>query len=54
MPWIAIYYAHGDMELDFTFNAVKNALKVYAKALDEGVDKYLVGPVIKPVFRRYN
>ena len=35
-------------------NAVKNALQVYAKALEEGVDKYLVGPAIKPVFITFN
>ena len=27
---------------------------VYRKALDEGIDKYLVGRPVKPVDRRYN
>lgn len=54
MPWIAISYAHQNNELDYTLNAVKNALQVYAKALEEGVDKYLIGPAIKPVFRTFN
>jgi len=54
MPWIAISYAHQKNELDFTINAVKNALKIYSQALDEGVEKYLVGPAIKPVFRTFN
>jgi glutamate-1-semialdehyde 2,1-aminomutase len=54
MPWIAISYAHQDSELDFTLNAVKNSLEVYAKALNEGVSHYLVGPAIKPVFRTFN
>lgn len=54
IPWIAISYAHQENELNFTMNAVKNALQVYAKALEEGVDKYLVGPAIKPVFRTFN
>ena len=54
MPWIALSYAHGENELEITFKAVRAALEVYKKALDEGVDKYLVGPAIKPVFRKYN
>lgn len=54
MPWIAISYAHQENELNFTMNAVKKALQIYAKALNEGVDKYLVGPAIKPVFRTFN
>lgn len=54
MPWIALSEAHGESELSFTLEAVRKALSVYARALDEGVDKYLVGPAIKPVFRKYN
>lgn len=54
MPWIAISYAHGQAELDFTLKAVRKSLEVYKKALAEGVDKYLVGDPIKPVFRKHN
>ncbi|MBK7627801.1 MAG: glutamate-1-semialdehyde 2,1-aminomutase [Bacteroidales bacterium] len=54
MPWIALSYAHGTTELDFTLEAVKNSLSIYAKALEDGVEKYLVGPSIKPVFRAFN
>lgn len=54
MPWIAISLAHGDDELDITMNAVNETFKVYKKALAEGVNKYLMGPAIKPVFRKYN
>lgn len=54
IPWIAICYAHGESEYELTINAVRNALKVYSKALEEGVDKYLTGPAIKPVFRVFN
>jgi glutamate-1-semialdehyde 2,1-aminomutase len=54
MPWIAISFAHKNSELDYTLNAVKNALKIYSQALDDGFEKYLVGPVIKPVFRKFN
>lgn len=54
IPWIALSYAHGNKELEMTFDAVRKALEVYKKALDEGVEKYLVGPAIKPVFRKHN
>lgn len=54
MPWIAISLTHGKIELEKTLEAVRNSLNVYAKALEEGVDKYLVGDPIKPVFRRFN
>jgi len=54
MPWIALSYRHGDRELAITEAALDKTFKIYRKALDEGVDKYLEGPVIKPVFRKYN
>lgn len=54
MPWIAISYAHGPKELQFTLDAARKALEVYKKALEEGIEKYLVGEPIKPVFRKYN
>lgn len=54
MPWIALSYAHGDRELEKTKEALKKTFKVYKKAVDEGYEKYLVGDVIKPVFRKYN
>ena len=46
--------AHGDIELEITLNAVRASLGVYAKALNDGIGKYLKGVSIKPVFRRYN
>jgi glutamate-1-semialdehyde 2,1-aminomutase len=54
MPWIAISHSHGDEELEKTKQAIINTFKVYKKAVDEGFEKYLVGEVIKPVFRKYN
>ncbi len=54
MPWIALSYRHGEEELAITERAIDITFAVYRKALDEGVDKYLKGPVIKPVFRKYN
>lgn len=54
MPWIAVSAAHGDAELEFTLDALDRALHVYRRALDEGVENYLVGPAIRPVFRTWN
>lgn len=54
IPWIAVSLAHSNEELELTLNAIEKTLHVYGKALDEGLSNYLVGPAIKPVFRRYN
>ena len=54
MPWIAVSAAHGDAELEITLAAARKALAVYRLALDDGVDRYLEGHELKPVFRRFN
>lgn len=54
MPWIAISYSHNEEELNYTMNAIENTLIVYKKALNEGIGNYLIGPIIKPVFRKFN
>jgi glutamate-1-semialdehyde 2,1-aminomutase len=54
MPWIALAYRHDDDAFALTGQALDETFSIYAKAIKEGVDKYLVGPAIKPVFRKYN
>ncbi|TGU70598.1 glutamate-1-semialdehyde 2,1-aminomutase [Geomonas terrae] len=54
MPWVAICYSHQQAELDIALEAGRQSLKVYRKALEQGVDGYLEGRPIKPVFRRFN
>lgn len=54
MPWIALSYRHGDAELALTEQAIDAAFRVYRRALEEGTENYLQGPVIKPVFRKFN
>lgn len=54
MPWISFCFSHGPKELEITANALSNAMQVYKEALTHGVDNYLIGQEIKPVFRRYN
>jgi glutamate-1-semialdehyde 2,1-aminomutase len=53
-PSFIVSYAHDDRAIDQTIEAVAEALAIYRRALDEGVDKYLVGRPVKPVFRRFN
>ncbi len=53
-PNFIISYAHTDADVDQTIDAVSEALVVYRKALDEGVEKYLEGRPIKPVYRKFN
>jgi len=54
MPWVALSYSHGDGEINYALGAIKHSLSVYRKALDDGIDKYLEGRAIKPVFRKWN
>lgn len=54
MPSLVVSYSHTDADIDRTVEAVSEALTVYARALAEGVEKYLVGRPVKPVFRKYN
>lgn len=54
IPWVALSTAHTDTELNLTLEAAKKAMKVYSMALEDGASKYLVGPAIKPVFRKIN
>jgi glutamate-1-semialdehyde 2,1-aminomutase len=54
IPWVAVSLAHGDEELAVTLSAARKALDVYKMALENGIDRYLEGPEVKPVFRKYN
>lgn len=54
MPWIALAYRHDEKEFGLTEIAIDKSFDILAKALREGIDKYLIGPAIKPVFRKYN
>jgi glutamate-1-semialdehyde 2,1-aminomutase len=53
-PSLVVSYAHTDKDIDSTINAIGESLKVYKNALENGVEKYLVGRPVKPVFRRFN
>jgi glutamate-1-semialdehyde 2,1-aminomutase len=53
-PSFVVSYAHSDADIERTAEAVHEALAIYRKALDEGIDKYLQGRPVKPVNRRFN
>ena len=54
MPSSIVSYAHSDRDIGTTVDRIAEALVVYKKALDEGVEKYLVGNPVKPVYRKFN
>lgn len=54
MPSSIISYSHSDADVAETVEKIHEALVVYKKALAEGVEKYLVGRSVQPVWRKYN
>ena len=54
MSWIATSLSHQDKELEITLKAVKKSLSVLSEALNNGVENYLIGDPVKPVFRKFN
>ncbi|XDZ70393.1 glutamate-1-semialdehyde 2,1-aminomutase [Alphaproteobacteria bacterium LSUCC0744] len=54
MPWIAQSWSHQRDELDRTLDAAYRSLKIYSRALEEGIVNNLDGPAIKSVFRKFN
>jgi glutamate-1-semialdehyde 2,1-aminomutase len=54
MPSLVVSYSHTDEDIERTAEAVRGALAVYRRALDEGVEKYLVGRPSQIVYRKYN
>lgn len=54
MPYLAPTYSHGDLEVEMTLTAARKAMKKVSEALNGNVQDYIIGNVIKPVFRKYN
>jgi glutamate-1-semialdehyde 2,1-aminomutase len=53
-PSFVVSSSHSDEVIDHTIEVVDRALGVYARALAEGLGKYLLGRPVKPVNRRFN
>lgn len=54
IPWIAMSWSHKKQEIEMALEATHASLKVYKNALEFGITNFLIGPSIKPVFRKYN
>ena len=54
MPSLVVSYSHSNEDIDRTVEAIGEALAVYRRALDEGVENYLIGRSVQPVFRQFN
>lgn len=54
MPSSIVSYSHSDTDIHYTVEKIHEALTVYKKALNEGIDKYLEGRSVQPVFRKFN
>jgi glutamate-1-semialdehyde 2,1-aminomutase len=54
MPSLVVSFSHSDADVEHTAQSVFEALRVYRKALEDGVERYLVGPPSNIVFRKFN
>ncbi len=54
MPSSIVSYSHSDIDIAVTVERLYDAMIVYKKALNEGVEKYLDGRPVAPVWRKYN
>lgn len=53
-PSFVVSYAHQDSDIDETVEALDGALEVYARALSDGVERFLSGKPSIPVYRTFN
>jgi glutamate-1-semialdehyde 2,1-aminomutase len=54
MPSLVVSYSHTDEDIDLTVATIDEALAVYRRALDDGVDRYLIGRPSQTIHRRYD
>jgi glutamate-1-semialdehyde 2,1-aminomutase len=52
-PSFVVSYAHAEPDIDRTIAAADEALGIYRRALVDGVERHLIGPPVKPVFRPF-
>lgn len=53
-PSFVVSYAHSEEDVERTVEIVDEALQVYADALEGGVERFLRGRPVQPVYRRHN
>jgi glutamate-1-semialdehyde 2,1-aminomutase len=54
MPSLVVSYSHQPGDVDLTVAAIDEALLVYRRALEDGVERYLIGRPSEPVYRSHN
>ena len=54
IPYLAPSYAHTESDVARTAEAAEVAFRQVARALDDGWERFLEGPPVKPVFRTFN
>jgi glutamate-1-semialdehyde 2,1-aminomutase len=54
VPSLVVSFSHTDADIDRTIEGIAEALGVYRKALEDGVERFLIGRSVKPVFREFN
>ncbi len=50
-PSFVVSFSHTDKDIERTAEVVHESLCIYRKALNEGIDKYLEGRPVRPVYR---
>ena len=53
-PSLVISYSHSDEDVDRTVQAFDGAMEVYARALEDGVERHLTGRPSNVVYRKFN
>lgn len=54
MATLVVSYTHTNEDIDRTLAALDESLAIYKRALQDGVERYLVGPPSQTVYRKYN
>jgi glutamate-1-semialdehyde 2,1-aminomutase len=54
MPSLTVSYSHSDEAVELTVAAIDGALEVYRRALEDGVERYLVGRPARTIDQRYS
>ena len=54
LPSLVVSYSHTEADIDLTIEAVAEALAVYRRALEDGIDRHLRGRPVQPVMRPFS
>jgi glutamate-1-semialdehyde 2,1-aminomutase len=52
--YLAPSWSHTQEHVEQTLAAASESMRVYARALEDGIGGYLRSEVVKPVFRKFN